>query len=351
MTMISWSRLAILVAVLVLGACESTLAPNIETRANSQTTFDDFLKKTVVLPKSSAVDLSVYDTSLDLQANGHYVASTLYLLEMMPDTNLTWHYLGENAEALGLYDVAAVYYRNSDEAPWYNKFCSFKKNRTEGKAARYCKNYSPEENLARVNTYTENSNTLWFSAQETWEQEIRLANYAIQTDVRRFQSLREYQEKMVSGQMTYRSTNSGNEWTWTDVVTGIAIIAAIALGVDYIDSNPQQASVFFNSLSSSIPTTKQQAESKSTQKHISTSATTSECMSDYNCTYGLKCVKGFAQSRGVCMQTVNEIGIKTPYFPSNKSININTSMQQQCRFDSECPYNFRCEEELKVCVQ
>ncbi|MFC3092993.1 hypothetical protein DRW07_02080 [Alteromonas sediminis] len=355
-------RYAIFGFFFFITSCATTLAPNITDRSTSQTSFDDFVSKTVVLPSSSPIDASVFDSSIYLQKNGKYIASTLYLLEMMPDTNLTWHYLGENAEALGLYDAAAYYYMKSDEAPWYSRFCSFEKNRTEGIAAKYCKNYAPDENVARVSSYAKNNDILWRTAQKEWENEIRLANEYIKKDLIRFQNIKEFHERMLAGEPVYRSTKSGNDWSWGDVVVGIVTIAAIAAGIEYIDSNPQQAANIFNGLSqattSFAPTSSNSVSDRQTARkyqevfsQYSVISLNERCTSDYSCDYGLKCIKAFGKNQGVCMQPTNTIGIKQPYEPNSQSININTNTAQQCLTNVDCPILFRCHSELKVCYK
>ncbi|MDX9798740.1 MAG: hypothetical protein RBT05_07775 [Bacteroidales bacterium] len=74
------------------------------------------------------------------------------------------------------------------------------------------------------------------------------------------------------------------------------------------------------------------------------------CSSDFECGMGKKCVKARLESSGVCMNTVDEYGVKT-YDVPDANIGINMDLQGQCSFDTDCPMGFRCDREYKVCVK
>lgn len=76
------------------------------------------------------------------------------------------------------------------------------------------------------------------------------------------------------------------------------------------------------------------------------------CNSDFECGIGRKCVKGPLQGQGQCLTPVNQYGTPQPgVMPTPNSIMINTNIKGACQFDTQCGVGFRCDQELKVCVQ
>ncbi len=75
------------------------------------------------------------------------------------------------------------------------------------------------------------------------------------------------------------------------------------------------------------------------------------CSSDFNCGMGNRCVKAPLQSTGVCMQSVDEYGMRQYNLPSLDSINPNMNLEGQCSFSTDCPIGFECHSKLKACVK
>lgn len=76
----------------------------------------------------------------------------------------------------------------------------------------------------------------------------------------------------------------------------------------------------------------------------------SDCLSDFDCGLGYRCVKEPFKTRGVCMRPVDEFGIpKYDYSPRLDS--IEPRYQGDCDFDLDCPLGFYCHRKYKVCVK
>ncbi|MDD2225990.1 MAG: hypothetical protein PHD42_02610 [Dysgonamonadaceae bacterium] len=75
------------------------------------------------------------------------------------------------------------------------------------------------------------------------------------------------------------------------------------------------------------------------------------CYSDFDCSMGERCVKKSFQSNGVCMEEVDEFGMKQYELPDPDSIGPNMDMDGQCSFDMDCPIGFRCDNKYKVCIK
>jgi len=71
--------------------------------------------------------------------------------------------------------------------------------------------------------------------------------------------------------------------------------------------------------------------------------------SDFNCGAGYSCVKKSYSNDGVCLKSVDSNEIGTYNSPSSDSIGVRTS--NRCNFDTDCPVRFRCDANLKACVQ
>ncbi len=98
---------------------------------------------------------------------------------------------------------------------------------------------------------------------------------------------------------------------------------------------------------SSLPTFTQ-----STSGHVIKSRNVEvECTSDYNCGVGYKCVKAPLKSRGVCMKSVDEFGVKQFNLPDSNSVGPNLDLDGQCTFDTDCPIGFKCDPKYKACVK
>ncbi|GFO67505.1 hypothetical protein GMLC_10840 [Geomonas limicola] len=73
------------------------------------------------------------------------------------------------------------------------------------------------------------------------------------------------------------------------------------------------------------------------------------CSSDFACGTGYSCVKEPFKSSGVCMKSVSPQGLPAYNTPRPESIFIPT--QGQCRFNTDCPIGFRCDDKYKTCVK
>ena len=83
---------------------------------------------------------------------------------------------------------------------------------------------------------------------------------------------------------------------------------------------------------------------------ISYSSAALGCSSDFSCSMGESCVKAPFKTRGVCMKTVNEYGIKTYNSPSLGSVGPRMN-DSGCSFSTDCPIGFKCDRRLKVCLK
>lgn len=76
-----------------------------------------------------------------------------------------------------------------------------------------------------------------------------------------------------------------------------------------------------------------------------------DCTSDFNCGIGNKCVKAPLKSRGICMKSVDEFGLKNYNLPSTDSVGVNLNLDGQCSFNTDCPIGFKCDRNYKACVK
>lgn len=76
-----------------------------------------------------------------------------------------------------------------------------------------------------------------------------------------------------------------------------------------------------------------------------------ECSSDFSCGIGYTCVKAPLKSRGVCMRSVDEYGLKQYNMPNTNSVGPNLNLDGQCQFNTDCPIGFRCDKTYKACVK
>lgn len=75
-----------------------------------------------------------------------------------------------------------------------------------------------------------------------------------------------------------------------------------------------------------------------------------QCGSDFACGPGRKCVKAPGGLFGVCLQSVDDYGTPTYSPPSSSSV-LPRSYDSGCRFNTDCPIGFRCDQALKACVK
>ena len=72
---------------------------------------------------------------------------------------------------------------------------------------------------------------------------------------------------------------------------------------------------------------------------VSSSAYAGTCSSDFNCTYGQKCVKDAFKIEGTCMDVVNNFKVKQFVAPEIDSIKMKTS---GCTTNYDCESNEQC---------
>lgn len=75
----------------------------------------------------------------------------------------------------------------------------------------------------------------------------------------------------------------------------------------------------------------------------------SDCLSDFDCGIGHRCVKAPYNTSGVCMKSVDEVGVQQYDLPRLDS--INPKYEGDCDFDTDCPIGFRCHKKYKTCVK
>jgi hypothetical protein len=75
----------------------------------------------------------------------------------------------------------------------------------------------------------------------------------------------------------------------------------------------------------------------------------SDCISDFDCGIGYRCVKAPYKTSGVCMKSVDEFGVQQYDLPRLDS--INPRYDGDCDFDTDCPIGFYCHRKFKVCVK
>lgn len=74
------------------------------------------------------------------------------------------------------------------------------------------------------------------------------------------------------------------------------------------------------------------------------------CSSDLNCGTGRKCVKKRLSSEGVCMNTVDTGGF-TVLSNGNDISPTPNYRNDQCKISTDCPINFYCHNQYRVCVR
>ncbi|MGQ9608547.1 MAG: hypothetical protein ACUVWN_04565 [bacterium] len=73
------------------------------------------------------------------------------------------------------------------------------------------------------------------------------------------------------------------------------------------------------------------------------------CFSDFDCGIGYKCVKAPFGMYGKCMKPVDEFGLPRFHLPDPDS--MQTPLEGECDFDTDCPIGFYCDRKYKVCVK
>jgi hypothetical protein len=96
-----------------------------------------------------------------------------------------------------------------------------------------------------------------------------------------------------------------------------------------------------------------QATSTSSSSSAPSAATArpKECNSDFECTYGEKCVKPNYSGTGSCMKAVNNYGLPQYDLPRLNSVGPKTPSRSDCSYDTQCPIGFKCDSKSGACVK
>jgi len=73
------------------------------------------------------------------------------------------------------------------------------------------------------------------------------------------------------------------------------------------------------------------------------------CISDFDCRFGEQCVKAPFKLRGICMQSVDDFGIRQ--YPAPDPDSFMPKLEGDCQFDIDCPIGFYCHPYYKACVK
>jgi hypothetical protein len=222
------------VLLLLLQGCVTT-TPTIKSKEGVKTTFSDFVNGEVVLPQGSPNSLLVLRTPFRLMKDAKYIASVLYILEMMPENNLVYHTLGYNAEQLGLFESALIYYEKSKESSWSNTFCGWGQ---KSSFPYYCADFDPQSSIERIKVKLKTNNdseTLSLLSDTSYQNQVKIANYEIEHDKRIFADRR----AGLNVSKSYRSTANGNEFEISELFEALVKLAFVVAAVDAIlpDSN------------------------------------------------------------------------------------------------------------------
>lgn len=214
-----------IVFIILLAGCVS-LAPDIESRKGAKTTFDDFVNGTVILPSGNPNSLHVLKTPFELNNQGNFAASALYILEMLPENNLVYHTLGYSAEKLGHFDAAINYYEKSKKSSFGNTFCHWMQ---RSSFPYYCSSFDPDKSIARVKKAKLEQDIIRVISNQDYNQQVTLANHYIHRDKQYYAN----KKAGINTSSTYRSTTNGNDFDIVDIFRTIAVIAIISdLGKD-----------------------------------------------------------------------------------------------------------------------
>ncbi len=116
------------------------------------------------------------------------------------------------------------------------------------------------------------------------------------------------------------------------------------------NTTQQPSSIYDSGNRSESYNSNQQPSSTYDSGNRSKSYNSNSCTSDFNCGTGYSCVKKLYSNDGVCLKSVDSYGMQIYNSPSADSIGVRTS-KDRCNFDTDCPVRFRCDANLKACVQ
>jgi hypothetical protein len=75
------------------------------------------------------------------------------------------------------------------------------------------------------------------------------------------------------------------------------------------------------------------------------------CSSDIDCGIGNACVKPNFSAQGTCARTVDEHGLPLFTLPNMDSVFTKFPGEDDCRFDTDCPFGFRCSSSSGACFR
>lgn len=74
------------------------------------------------------------------------------------------------------------------------------------------------------------------------------------------------------------------------------------------------------------------------------------CTSDYSCGVGRKCIKSNYSTSGFCATTVDNYGMRKFNMPELDSFGVKRPEVTDCKYDSDCPVGFRCNQKSGACL-
>jgi len=92
-------------------------------------------------------------------------------------------------------------------------------------------------------------------------------------------------------------------------------------------------------------------QTPSSAEPSTTSSPRKECSSDFGCGPGFRCVKPNYSSLGTCMRLVDGYGVNQFSTPRSNSTGPKMPAATDCRFDTDCPPTFRCDQRSGACVR
>jgi hypothetical protein len=400
--------------ILLLVGC-SVSPTTITSKVGSKTSYSDFIKGEAILPEGNPGSMVAMELPYWLNNSQDYLASALYILEMLPSNNLVYNTLGYSAEHLGYFEASIEYYEKSKDWSWTNALCiGLQKNAFP----YFCNIYNPDESIKRVKAKMKQLGVGNQFSDIDYEAQVVKANSSIEQ-----MKSGKYHSDILNTSNTYRSTDDGTPLDIGKIFRTLVAVAIVAYaltdeddsdsssscetksgsGIDYdcyhkraqkIGKKRVKDGSKFNirsraSLRSSLQTTQHSPPRRSQSiqaapvafSNISTPSNSGNsaqpvqmysqpvkthsqsiqnqnitkdgggCSSDYNCGIGQICTKAPLSSGGVCMDAVDRNGMKTFPIKDPSSVLPNMTVDGQCSTNMDCPTTFRCDSHLKVCTK
>lgn len=244
--------------------------------------------------------------------------------------------------AFFLIGCSSTVYRASNDTPSFNKGLDALNKKDFSQASFYFAELAKEGDPAAMNNLgvalmmvdREDEAIYWFKSA---------ARYG---NTNAPETLRRLGETVPEPDMIGKHQSVVNSKLMEDIV--VTTIVGVALGVSLHYSlknsgtsvanyNPWSNHNTKNATSSGIPTYSRRS--------------TPECNSDYDCGIGFKCIKARYETTGSCMKSVDKYGVQQNNMPESSSILMRKKSDSDCRFDTDCPIGFHCDEKYEVCVK